>query len=180
MKKHLFLCLTAATLLFASCDIVIEDRIYDYVTASMIVHITDAEGTNLLDTTQAGNLFEKGMGTLSYSSASLDKSQPIRTLSEYLQSGVTRMNIGPWVGAVLCKDDKGEPVLFIGEFSEGADGELTLEFADGNSVSISYSHVANLMHRLQTRCRITDKPKGMNVSVDFSTSHGESYLRRQE
>lgn len=173
MKKHLFLCLTAATLLFASCDVVIEDRIYDYITASMIVRITDAEGTNLLDTTQAGNLFEKGMGTL-------DKSQPIRTLSEYLQSPVTRMYIGPWVGAVLCKDDKGEPVLFIGEFSEGADGELTLEFADGNSVSISYSHVANLMHRLQTRCRITDKPKGMNVSVDFSTSHGESYLRRQE
>ena len=180
MKKALLPCLAAATtLLMASCKID-DPMIYDYVTASMFVRITDDAGTNLLDTTQAGNLFEKGMGTLTVPTTRDIRTEPIRTLAEFQQSTDTRAYIGPWAGAVLCKDEKNEAVLFIGEFSEGADGELTLTFADGNTVSISYCHEANLMHRLNTKAKVTDEPKDMHVSTDFSTYHSVDYLWQKE
>lgn len=180
MKKPLLPFLAAAiVLLMASCDID-DPMIYDFATASMFVHITDDAGTNLLDTTLAGNLFEKGMGTLTISTTRDARTEPIRTLAEYQQSTITRAYVGPWAGAVLCNDEKDGPFLFIGEFSEGANGELTLTFADGTTVSVSYFHEANLIHRLNTKAKVTDQPKGMHVSADFSTYHSVDYLWQQE
>lgn len=189
MKKKLYpVFIAAVALLFAACE---EDAIWDYASASMLVRITDDAGINLLDTTQAGNFFEKGMGTLTFPSR--DASEPIRTLPEYLESFATRAYMGPWAGAVLTTDkEDGSAVLFIGEFNEysgsgeislteelfGDPGkrELTLDFADGRSVTVSYSHSAGLNHKLKTKAKVIEKSDGLNVSIDFATKYTAEYL----
>jgi len=181
MKKKAILSLMATTiLLFASCEL----GEWDYRSASMLVHITDEEGVNLLDTIKAGNLFEKGMGQLTLSSWEENDPMPIRTLSEYIKSIVTRTYIGPWAGAVLTKDKvDGSAVLFIGEFSEYSDSkphELTLRFDDGRSVTIEYSHSADWRHKLNTKANVTSKSDGLNVSIEFGTKYNCNYLYKGE
>lgn len=174
MKKTCILGFVAAALALCSCEI--EFPIVDYVSASMIVRITDDSGTNLLDTMQAGNLFEKGMGTIKLSQAT--ESESIQTSEEYrTRFFSTRAYMGPWAGAVLTKDEKGEAVLFIGEFNEHEERnkELMMEFADGRFVNITYTHKATLTG-LSTRARITDSSEGLNAKVKFSTDYSTGYL----
>jgi len=197
MRKKSAFGLMVAALLFASCD---NEMIWDYASASMIVRITDDAGTNLLDTTQTGHLFQKGMGMLETSYKTNDKDnpyvrreEPIQTLEAYRQKTGTRAYVGPWAGAVLTKSpDKKEPVLFIGEFNEhsgsgdieltealfGEPGqrELTLKFDDGRSVTISYVHAASLSHKLKTKAKVVEKSEGLIVSVDFDTQYSVDYL----
>ncbi|MBR5963664.1 MAG: hypothetical protein IK000_05895 [Bacteroidaceae bacterium] len=176
MKKTYILGFVAAALALCSCEIVLP--IVDYVSASMIVRITDDSGTNLLDTTQAGNLFEKGMGLLKTSldteGESIQTSEEYRTRTLYVS---TRAYMGPWAGAVLTKDEKGEAVLFIGEFNEHEERnkELMMEFADGRFVNITYTHKATLTG-LSTRARVTDSSEGLNAKVKFSTDYSTGYL----
>ena len=182
MKKKAILSLMAtAALLFTSCEELLGE--WDYMSASMLVHITDDAGTNLLDTTKVGNLFEKGMGQMTLSSR--DDGEPIRTMSEYLNSTLTRAYVGPWAGAVLTKDKvDGSAVLFIGEFNEQSDSkkrEITLGFADGRCVTIEYYHRANLRHQLETQAKVSKKTddelhRGLNVNIEFDTKYDCGYL----
>ena len=172
--------MTTAALLFASCEELLGE--WDYNSASMLVRITDDAGTNLLDTTKTGNLFEKGMGILTLSSK--DDGEPIRTMSEYFNSTATRTYVGPWAGAVLTNDPTdGTAVLFIGEFNERSDSkkrEITLGFANGRSVSIEYYHRANVLHQLETKANVATKSEELNVSIDFDTKYNLSYLHKPQ
>ena len=197
-KKALFM-LVAAGMLLSACE---SGAIWDYVSASMVVRITDDADHNLLDTTVVGNLFQNGMGTLEVAvKVNMDDEEytrsesAIRTLKQYWEDWeATRTYIGPWAGAVLTTDPcEGDAVLFIGEISEfssngeidlildafkdqGKRREVVLKFADGRSAKIYVWHYADLRHKLHTKARLAEASEGLNVSIDFSTKYTIDYL----
>lgn len=170
MKKTVFsLLLLGAVFAFLSCD----DVIYDWATASLYVTITDADGSNLLDPSSPGYLLADGDALLSFPEGDHRGPSIVRSHASD-SSSATRAYVGPWVGALVKNNPKGEPSIFIGEFNEGTDTELTLTFADGSDVVISVYHCARIAigtPRLRTKASVVSAPKGWKVKADLSTQN---------
>ena len=174
MKRTLFsLLLLGAAFAFSSC----ETGIYDWVTASLYVTITDADGQNLLDPMSEGYLLAAGDAVLSFPEGYYIKPSVVRTPYAETSAMGTRAYVGPWVGALVKDNPDGQPSLFIGEFNQGADTDLTLTFASGEAVAISVYHVARphiTGPRLLTKSSVISAPDGWNVKVDLSKKYTAS------
>lgn len=175
MKRTAFsLLLLGAVFAFSSCE---TNVYYDWVSASLYVTITDADGLNLLDPLSDGYLLAAGDAVLSFPDEYYIKPSVVRTLSAESSAMGTRAYFGPWVGAWVKDNPDGEPSIFIGEFNQGTDTDLTLTFADGSAVVINVYHVAR-SHitgpRLLTKTSVVSAPDDWNVKADLSKTYTAS------